>query len=299
MAAFSDGTAQTLVATDIAARGIHVDDIALVIHADPPIEHKAYLHRSGRTARAGADGTVITLMTDDQVRDVRDLTRKAGISPTTTRLDADHPLLRELAPGERTFSDPVVLAAPVQERPQGNRGPGRGSSRGGAPRTSTGGSGRGGSGRGGSGSGGRQGAGREAAACRCRRVTRRWGQALRYGAHRWPLRLDHGLHLDLGWCRGVLRRHPRRFGPRRSLTPARTRRTRPARTTSPFRSAGEATSALSRHDGARRPAGSGGRGGPGWPRRTRPPRRGPDGQRAGARARPAVATRRRRSRPVR
>jgi superfamily II DNA/RNA helicase len=164
MAAFSSGTAQTLVATDIAARGIHVDDVSLVIHADPPIEHKAYLHRSGRTARAGAAGTVITLMTDDQVRDVRDLTRKAGISPTTTRLDADHPLLRELAPGERTFSDPVVLAAPVQERPQGNRGPGRGSSRGGAPRTNAGGSGRGGSARGGSGNGGRQGAGREAAA---------------------------------------------------------------------------------------------------------------------------------------
>ena len=54
MAAFPDGTAQTLVATDIAARGIHVDDVSLVIHADPPIEHKAYLHRSGRTARAGA-----------------------------------------------------------------------------------------------------------------------------------------------------------------------------------------------------------------------------------------------------
>ena len=78
--AFPDGKATTLVATDIAARGIHVDDVALVIHADPPVEHKAYLHRSGRTARAGAEGTVVTLMTDDQVRDVRDLTRAAGIS---------------------------------------------------------------------------------------------------------------------------------------------------------------------------------------------------------------------------
>ena len=74
--------ATTLVATDIAARGIHVDDVALVVHADPPIEHKAYLHRSGRTARAGAAGTVITLMTDEQVRDVRALTRAAGIKPT-------------------------------------------------------------------------------------------------------------------------------------------------------------------------------------------------------------------------
>ena len=85
LSAFSDGSAPTLVATDIAARGIHVDDVALVIHADPPVEHKAYLHRSGRTARAGAQGTVITLMTDDQQGDVRDLTRKAGIRPTTTR----------------------------------------------------------------------------------------------------------------------------------------------------------------------------------------------------------------------
>ena len=84
MEAFHSGRATTLVATDIAARGIHVDDVALVIHADPPAEHKAYLHRSGRTARAGAAGTVITLMTDQQVRDVRDLTRAAKISPTTT-----------------------------------------------------------------------------------------------------------------------------------------------------------------------------------------------------------------------
>ncbi|HWD06926.1 MAG TPA: DEAD/DEAH box helicase [Amycolatopsis sp.] len=102
--AFSSGTARTLVATDIAARGIHVDDVTLVIHADPPVEHKAYLHRSGRTARAGAAGTVITLMTDAQVRDVRDLTRKAGIKPTTTQIGPGHPLLVELAPGERTFS---------------------------------------------------------------------------------------------------------------------------------------------------------------------------------------------------
>jgi len=111
MDAFQTGAASTLVATDIAARGIHVDDVALVIHADPPVEHKAYLHRSGRTARAGAEGTVITLMTDDQVSDVRDLTRKAGIKATTTRLDASHPLLSRLAPGERTFTEPLVLAS--------------------------------------------------------------------------------------------------------------------------------------------------------------------------------------------
>ena len=135
LAAFSDGSAKTLVATDIAARGIHVDDIRLVIHADPPIEHKAYLHRSGRTARAGADGTVVTLMTDAQVSDVRDLTRKAGISPTTTRLRIGHPLLIELAPGERAFVEPPVAAPVVQQnRPPRAGGPARRRSGQGQPR---------------------------------------------------------------------------------------------------------------------------------------------------------------------
>jgi superfamily II DNA/RNA helicase len=114
--AFSGGTASTLVATDIAARGIHVDDIALVIHADPPIEHKAYLHRSGRTARAGASGTVVTLMTDAQRRDVHDLTRRAGIAPTITRLRAGDPLLSELAPGERVFVAPVERPATLERQ---------------------------------------------------------------------------------------------------------------------------------------------------------------------------------------
>jgi superfamily II DNA/RNA helicase len=112
LSAFSEGTSGTLVATDIAARGIHVDDVALVIHADPPVEHKAYLHRSGRTARAGARGTVITLMTDEQQADVRDLTRKAGIRPVTTRTRPGDSLLAELAPGERTFVAPAPPAPP-------------------------------------------------------------------------------------------------------------------------------------------------------------------------------------------
>jgi superfamily II DNA/RNA helicase len=122
--AFSAGAVRTLVATDIAARGIHVDDVALVIHADPPVEHKAYLHRSGRTARAGAAGTVVTLMTDDQEREVRELARRAGITPTTTRLRPDHPFLDELAPGRRTFTAPP---APPDERAAGSgrRGAGR------------------------------------------------------------------------------------------------------------------------------------------------------------------------------
>ena len=115
--AFHADRASALVATDIAARGIHVDDVTLVIHADPPAEHKAYLHRSGRTARAGNSGTVVTMMTGDQVRDVRSLTRAAGITPTTTRIQgATHPVLAELAPGERVLTDPVAGAATARSK---------------------------------------------------------------------------------------------------------------------------------------------------------------------------------------
>jgi superfamily II DNA/RNA helicase len=134
MEAFHSGKASTLVATDIAARGIHVDDVALVVHADPPVEHKAYLHRSGRTARAGNAGTVVTLMTSEQVRDVRDLTRAAGISPTTTRINGStHPVLLELAPGERTLSGSLDLAPTAlhQQRGSGGGGGGRNRRRGG------------------------------------------------------------------------------------------------------------------------------------------------------------------------
>jgi superfamily II DNA/RNA helicase len=130
MDAFHSGQATTLVATDIAARGIHVDDVTLVVHADPPAEHKAYLHRSGRTARAGSAGIVVTLMTNEQVRDVRDLTRAAGIRPTTTKVNGpSHPVLVELAPGVRSLTPGgLVLAtgAPAQtaspKGPNGARG---------------------------------------------------------------------------------------------------------------------------------------------------------------------------------
>jgi superfamily II DNA/RNA helicase len=131
-----------LVATDIAARGIHVDDVTLVVHADPPVEHKAYLHRSGRTARAGADGTVVTLMIDEQVSDVRTLTRKAGVKPTITRFSgASHPVLHEIAPGERTFGRPIVAARPEPAQPhqprQGQQARRRRSSRGRRPAGAT------------------------------------------------------------------------------------------------------------------------------------------------------------------
>ncbi len=144
MEAFHSGRASTLVATDIAARGIHVDDVALVVHADPPAEHKAYLHRSGRTARAGAAGTVVTLMTDQQVKDVRDLTRAAKISPTTTKFSGpSHPVLAQLAPGERV----LVAGGLVDDRPErprngGGGGRGRGGRRSQGRSGGSGGSGR-------------------------------------------------------------------------------------------------------------------------------------------------------------
>ncbi len=130
MDAFHAGQASTLVATDIAARGIHVDDVALVVHADPPAEHKAYLHRSGRTARAGAAGTVITLMTAEQVRDVRDLTRAAGIKPTITKVDTiSHPILTTLAPGERVLVPGGLGVSTPEPAPRGSGGSGGGSGR--------------------------------------------------------------------------------------------------------------------------------------------------------------------------
>jgi superfamily II DNA/RNA helicase len=115
LASFASGTARVLVATDIAARGIHVDGIGLVIHADPPAEHKAYLHRSGRTARAGADGVVITLQTPAQSADVRGLMRRAGVSPLSASASPGSALLRSIAgpPAARVASGGLSAAATV------------------------------------------------------------------------------------------------------------------------------------------------------------------------------------------
>ncbi|HEY1668863.1 MAG TPA: DEAD/DEAH box helicase [Trebonia sp.] len=112
LASFASGRVRVIVATDIAARGIHVDGIDLVIHADPPTEHKAYLHRSGRTARAGATGTVITLQTSAQAGAVRDLMRKAGVVPLTASVTPGSALLRSIA-GEPV--PPVTMKVVRQE----------------------------------------------------------------------------------------------------------------------------------------------------------------------------------------
>lgn len=85
---FSRGEASVVVATDVAARGIHVDGIGLVVHYDAPAEHKAYLHRSGRTARAGAAGSVVTLATPETLGDVIAVQRKAGVEARHHRVES-------------------------------------------------------------------------------------------------------------------------------------------------------------------------------------------------------------------
>ena len=162
LAAFSEGRAVALVATDIAARGIHVDEVTLVIHADPPTEHKAYLHRSGRTARAGNEGTVVTIATEAERKEVSQLTRKAGINPTVTAVRSGHSLLAELAPGERrTLSAEEIAAALAFPEPAtggGGGGQRRGGGGGGSNRSGRrtgGGSGGSGASRGQGGGGGR------------------------------------------------------------------------------------------------------------------------------------------------
>ena len=129
--AFHSGRVSTLVATDIAARGIHVDDVALVVHADPPVEHKAYLHRSGRTARAGAEGTVVTLELPSQRSDVQSLLRQAKIRPTFTNAAPGAGILTSIAPGERTFlssAEAAELAGATPKQPQ-QRKAGQGASK--------------------------------------------------------------------------------------------------------------------------------------------------------------------------
>jgi superfamily II DNA/RNA helicase len=126
LAAFSAGTVKVLVATDVAARGVHVDDIELVIHVDPPAEHKAYLHRSGRTARAGSAGDVVTVVLPEQKRDTDSLLRKAAIKVTPQRVDSASPAVAALVGDVAAYVKPAPrVEAPQQQRQsQGGRSQG-------------------------------------------------------------------------------------------------------------------------------------------------------------------------------
>jgi superfamily II DNA/RNA helicase len=109
---FAAGHTRVLVATDVAARGIHVDDVDLVVHYDPPNDHKDYLHRSGRTARAGAEGTVLSFVEPQQARDVAKVHDAAAVQPDTTTVHAGHPAVRAVAE-----SGEAIVVKSVPERP--------------------------------------------------------------------------------------------------------------------------------------------------------------------------------------
>ncbi|MBX9397551.1 DEAD/DEAH box helicase [Streptomyces sp. TRM72054] len=163
LAHFKEGHVTVLVATNVAARGIHVDDLDLVVNVDPPGDHKDYLHRGGRTARAGESGTVVTLVLPHQRRAVDRLMADAGITARAVRVRPGEAELHRIT-GARTPSGvPVTVTAPVAEQSErtastGRGRRGRGGGRGGAGRAD----GRGGAGR----ADGRGGAGRAAARTR-------------------------------------------------------------------------------------------------------------------------------------
>jgi superfamily II DNA/RNA helicase len=94
---FSTGKLPVLVATDVAARGIHVDDVDVVVHYDPPEDHKAYLHRSGRTARAGESGVVATLVLWDQELEVKRLLKRVGVDQPIVEVFSNDARLKDLA----------------------------------------------------------------------------------------------------------------------------------------------------------------------------------------------------------
>ncbi|MFI0791705.1 DEAD/DEAH box helicase [Micromonospora rubida] len=132
LAEFREGRMDVLVATDVAARGIHVDGVTLVLHVDPPKDPKDYLHRAGRTARAGESGAVATLVLPKQRRTTLAMMEKAGVEPTESRVRAGDPVLAELT-GAREPSGVPVRAEPSGTRRNGDRssGPRRFEDRGG------------------------------------------------------------------------------------------------------------------------------------------------------------------------
>ncbi|WKD36194.1 DEAD/DEAH box helicase [Streptomyces xanthophaeus] len=129
LAQFKTGHVTVLVATNVAARGIHVDNLDLVVNVDPPTDHKDYLHRGGRTARAGESGSVVTLVTPHQRRDMTRLMAAAGIVPQTTQVRSGEQALSRITGAQAPSGIPVTITAPVSERPKrgaasrGRRGP--------------------------------------------------------------------------------------------------------------------------------------------------------------------------------
>jgi superfamily II DNA/RNA helicase len=120
--AFKIGKKRALIATDVAARGIHVDDVSLVVHVDPPETHKDYLHRAGRTARAGAKGTVVSIASSGNRKRVHNLGKEAGVKMTETRVESMHPDLMRITGAQEPSGIPVTEeVAPRGERSKPGR----------------------------------------------------------------------------------------------------------------------------------------------------------------------------------
>jgi superfamily II DNA/RNA helicase len=120
LAEFKEGRSNVLVATDVAARGIHVDGISLVVHVDPPKDPKDYLHRAGRTARAGESGAVVTLVLPKQRRTTQAMMSKAGVHPGEVRVRVGDEKLAEIT-GAREPSGIPVVEEPEPRRERGDR----------------------------------------------------------------------------------------------------------------------------------------------------------------------------------
>ncbi|MEU0597795.1 DEAD/DEAH box helicase [Streptomyces sp. NPDC006393] len=118
---FRHGQVTALVATNVAARGIHIDDLDLVVNVDPPTDHKDYLHRGGRTARAGGSGSVVTLVLPDQRRDVTRLMSDAGIRPRTAHVKSSDAELATITGAREPSGVPVIIEVPQQATPAASR----------------------------------------------------------------------------------------------------------------------------------------------------------------------------------
>ncbi|MEU9158830.1 DEAD/DEAH box helicase [Streptomyces sp. NPDC048424] len=116
LAQFKTGHVTVLVATNVAARGIHVDNLDLVVNVDPPTDPKDYLHRGGRTARAGESGSVVTLVTPNQRREMTRLMAAAGIVPQTTQVRSGEEALNRITGAQAPSGIPVTITAPQPER---------------------------------------------------------------------------------------------------------------------------------------------------------------------------------------
>ncbi|MGY0056772.1 DEAD/DEAH box helicase [Streptomyces sp. LZ34] len=126
LAQFKDGHVTVLVATNVAARGIHIDDLDLVVNLDPPGDHKDYLHRGGRTARAGESGSVVTLVLPNQRRDMARLMSDAGIRPQITQVRSGEAELSRITGAQAPSGVPISGSGPVAERPKRGGAPFRG-----------------------------------------------------------------------------------------------------------------------------------------------------------------------------